>query len=451
MNTKSIIISVLFVIGAMAMSCCSKDTIWEEISYGQEVPSYNNGELPVTVTVHKDRADVTLYKDLTGYMYLDGVLIKKLNKEKKVTLRALTPDTEYHLRITALDGEKVLTKDMTFKTLKSYATVIGWREMDLYGYNEEVVLLVRQMPGGDFLDITCKDQDYSAENFHLRRTDANGKVKWRRQIVAEYASVSVEGNIAAWIYEMAYRVNPETGDVLYKYSRKTDDYLIKGAYACKDGGMVVVGKDIATNQYFFTRLDANGQLIHEKEGDVADELCDVHEMADGSVVAIGRKGEKTIVAITFDAEGNVVGEPSVDSDNRNLDYNFYIKQSIRDKKGNIYFLGHGTVIFGASTLCTIVVKVDVNGKIEWTRTLHHEHEALNSTYIRFIDDEKLCVIYSDKRTYLSFMTTDNELLQDVAFNANYNAVFAWPVNDEYTQFNLYDKYGRIIHIDTEGE
>ena len=98
----------------------------------------------------------------------------------------------------------------------------------------------------------------------------------------------------------------------------------------------------------------------------------------------------------------------------------------------------------------IVVKVDAKGKIEWIRTQHDE-VGVFSTYIRFIGDEKLCVIYAGKRTYLSFITTDNELLQDIAFNANYNALFAWPVNDEYTQFNLYDNYGRIIHIDTEGE
>ena len=94
--------------------------------------------------------------------------------------------------------------------------------------------------------------------------------------------------------------------------------------------------------------------------------------------------------------------------------------------------------------------MDAKGKIEWIRTQHDE-VGVFSTYIRFIGDEKLCVIYAGKRTYLSFITTDNELLQDIAFNANYNAVYAWPVNDEYTQFNLFDKYGRIIHIDTEGE
>ncbi len=451
MNAKSIIITVLTAVGAMVMAGCS--TEWEEISYSEEMPSYSNDELPVKMEVHKDRADVILQKDLTCYINLDGVQIKQTSKNKKITLRALTPDTEYHLSITALDGEKVLTKDMTFKTLKSYATVIGWREMDLYGNNEEVNLLVRQMPGGDFLDITCKELDYSTSNLRLRRTDADGVVKWRISIGVENASVSEEGNIAAWSYDMAYRVNPEIGDVLYKYTRKTDDYLINGAYACKDGGMAVVGKNNTDGKYYFARLDANGQLIHEEEGDFADELNDVHEIADGSVVAMGRKGEKTIVAITFDAEGKVVSTSSDDTEYRNLEHSFYLKQSIRDNKGNIYFLGHGKIYiqeYYNYYECAIVVKVDAKGKIEWIRT-QHDARGVISTYIRFIDDEKMCVIYAGIRTYLSFITTDNELLQDVAFNANYNAVYVWPVNDEYTQFNLYDNYGRIIHIDTEGE
>ena len=400
MNTKSIIISVLTAVGTMVMAGCS--TEWEEISYSEEMPSYSNDELPVEMEVHKDRADVILQKDLTCYINLDGVQIKQTSKNKKITLRALTPDTEYHLSINALDGEKVLTKDITFKTLKSYATVIGWREMDLYGNNEEVNLLVRQMPGGDFLDITCKDLDHSTSNLCLRRTDADSKVKWRCQIGVENASVSEEGNIVAWFYDVAYKVNP---------------------------------------------------VIHEEEGDLADVLYGVHEIADGSVVAMGRKGEKTIVAITFDAEGKVVSTSSDYSEDRDLEYFFHIGQSIRDNKGNIYFLGHGNIYiqeYYNYYKSAIVVKVDAKGKIEWIRTQHDE-VGVFSTYIRFIDDEKLCVIYAGKRTYLSFITTDNELLQDIAFNANYNAVYAWPVNDEYTQFNLFDKYGRIIHIDTEGE
>ena len=116
MNAKSIIITVLSAVGAMVMAGCS--TEWEEISYSEEMPSYSNDELPVEMEVHKDRADVILQKDLTCYINLDGVQIKQTSKNKKITLRALTPDTEYHLSITALDGEKVLTKDITFKTLK---------------------------------------------------------------------------------------------------------------------------------------------------------------------------------------------------------------------------------------------------------------------------------------------------------------------------------------------
>jgi hypothetical protein len=49
------------------------------------------------------------------------------------------------------------------------------------------------------------------------------------------------------------------------------------------------------------------------------------------------------------------------------------------------------------------------------------------------------------------MTTGNEWLQDVTFNDDYAALLAWPLNDALTQFNVFDKYGRILLIDTEGE
>ena len=128
MDTKSIITSALLIAGAIVMTSCSNDTIWEEISYGKDAPSYSKGELPAMLTVYKDRAEVTLFKDLTHYIYLDGVLItevKPRENDKKVVLRALTPSTEYHLFITALDGEKVLIRDVTFTTHPSFATVIG--------------------------------------------------------------------------------------------------------------------------------------------------------------------------------------------------------------------------------------------------------------------------------------------------------------------------------------
>lgn len=455
MKMKSIIASALFMAGLVVMSGCSTDTIWEEVSYGQEVPAYSNGELPAMVTVYKDRAEVKLYKDLTHYIYLDGVFIKEVKQhsnENKVVLRALTPNTEYHLLITALEGENMLTKEETFTTHKSYATVTGWREMDPYGNNEEVVSLVRPMPGGDFLDIAHKYMDFDDDNYRLRRTDAYGQVRWRSNIWVDDASVSEEGDVAAWSYCMAYRVDAETGSVLYTYSRKTNDYLISGACACKDGGMAIVGMNSTESKYYFARLDANGQLIHEEEGDLANELYIVHETADGNMVAMGRKGDYTFVAITFDASGNVIGTSSDYSEYRDLGYLAYFKQAVRDEVGNIYFLGGVEISTKRGYApAAIVVKVDAQGKMAWIRTLSNEYDEFYATSMNFIDNDRLCVIYSGKSTHVALMTTENDLLQDTSLNANYNAVYGGPVNDEITQFVLFDTYGRIIYIDTEGD
>ena len=41
--------------------------------------------------------------------------------------------------------------------------------------------------------------------------------------------------------------------------------------------------------------------------------------------------------------------------------------------------------------------------------------------------------------------------KEVTFNDDYAALYAWPVNDEFTQFGIFDKYGRILLIDTEGK
>ena len=459
MKTKSIIISVLFVVLAMAMNSCSKNTIWEEVTYGQEEPSYDKGELPVMVVVHTDRVELTLYKNLTHYIYLDGVLVKTLGDEKKVTLRALTPNTQYHLEITAFDGVKVLKKEQTFTTPKSYASVIGWREMDLYGNNEEEISFIRTLPGGDFLDFTHRYYHYSDEDYRLRRTDANGQVKWRANVVAYQEGVSEEGNIAVASYQTAWRVDAETGAVVYKYGTGLKEGYINGVFPCKDGGMAIVGRSETPWNFYFARIDANGQLIHQEEGDLADELFAVHEMADGSVVAMGKKGNETMVAITFDAEGKVVDTSTDSSEDRDLGYAYGFVQSVRDKNGNTYFLGNYELWTGVYYPVSMIVKVNAKGKIEWIHTLHDENTEYNPIGLYLIDDDKLCLLYTgdtgyythNTQTHMAFMTTGTEWLQDVTFNDDYAALYAWPVNEKYTQFNILDRYGRILHIDIEGE
>lgn len=459
MKTRTIIISVLFVILLMAMNSCSTNTIWEEVTYGQEEPSYSYGELPAMVQVHTDRVDITLYKNLTHYIYLDGVLVKTLDNEKKITLRALTPNTEYHLSITAMDGVKVLKKEQTFTTLKSYASIIGWREMDLYGNNEEEISYVRQLPGGDFLDFTHRYYYYSDEDYRLRRTDADGRVKWRSNIAAIYASVSEEGAIAAASQYTVWRVDAETGAVVYEYQTGFKEGYINDVYPCKDGGMVIVGRSDTPGNFYFARLDANGQLINQVEDDLTDALYAVHEMADGSVVAMGKKGNETMVAITFDAEGKIVDTSTNTSEDRDLGYRYGFVQSVRDKNGNTYFLGNYELWTGTYYPVSMIVKVDAQGKIEWMHTMHDESTEYYPTSLYLIDDDKLCLLYTgdtgyythNSKTHMALMTTDNEWLQDITFNDDYAVLYAWPANEQYTQFIFFDKYGRILLLDTEGE
>ena len=457
MKTRPVIISFLFVAAALVTAGCSKDTIWEEVTYGQEEPSYSYGELPAMVQPHTDRVEIKLYKDLTHYIYLNGVLVKTIAKEK-VTLRALTPGTEYHLLITAFDGVKARKRETTFTTPKSYATVIGWREMDLYGNNEEEISYVRQLPGGDFLDFTHRYYYYSDEDYRLRRTDADGRVKWRSNIAATEASVSEEGNVAAWS-QTVYKVNPETGDVLYRYTPKQKEAFITAAYACKDGGMAIVGRGETPGTYYFARLDADGQLISEESSDLVDRLDIVHETADGQVVALGRKGDETLVAVTFDAQGKVVGTSSDQSEDRDFGYDLDFIQSVRDNQGNTYFLGHYEMSAGVYYPCSMIVKVDAQGQIEWMHTMHDENTEYYPTHFYLTHDDKLCVLYTgdtgyytrNSKTHVALMTTGNEWLQDVTFNDDYAALYAWPVNDAFTQFIFFDRYGRILYIDTEGE
>ena len=170
------------------------------------------------------------------------------------------------------------------------------------------------------------------------------------------------------------------------------------------------------------------------------------------MVAMGRKGDYTFMAITFDASGNVIGTSSDYSEYRDLGYLAYFKQAVRDEVGNIYFLGGVEISTKRGYApAAIVVKVDAQGEMAWIRTLSNEYDEFYATSMNFIDNDRLCVLYAGKNTHVALMTTENDLLQDTSLNANYNAVYGGPVNDENTQFVLFDTYGKIIYIDTEGE
>ena len=92
-------------------------------------------------------------------------------------------------------------------------------------------------------------------------------------------------------------------------------------------------------------------------------------------------------------------------------------------------------------------------------TMHDESTEYYPSDFYFIDDDKLFVIYTgdtgyysrNSKTHVALVTTDNKWLQDVTFNDDYAALYAWPLNEQYTQFIFFDKYGRILLLDTEGE
>lgn len=455
MNMKSIITTALLVVALAMTTSCSTETILEEATYGQQEPSYVNGELPANVSIYRNRAEIKLYKPVMHYVYLDGALItqkKPTEDDDVVVLRALTPNTEYHLYITALDGEKVLTKDMTFTTTKPYATLVDAFDLNYYDGEEELGF-VHQMPGGDFLIQTHKQSEWDDLDYRISRIDADGHVKWRSNIPYINAHVSEDGEIAAWTYNKVCRLNPESGSVMYEYSSKLNNGLFNSACVCNDGGMAIVGRGNTGSKCYFARLDANGQLIHEAESEQADELFAVHPTADGHLVAIGRRSLETFVTITFDAEGNVVGESTDYEENRDLGYRGYMKNSLRDNQGNIYFLGGSEVNTERGYEAAVdVIKVDAQGKIAWTRTLVYEYDEYYSTYMNFTDDDKLCVLYhGDSANRLALLTTENELLHDITLNGNYGAVNGWMANEAFTQFYLIDKYGRFIFINTKGE
>lgn len=166
-----------------------------------------------------------------------------------------------------------------------------------------------------------------------------------------------------------------------------------------------------------------------------------------------------MVAITIDAEGKIVGTSIDSSEDRDLDYAYGFVQSVRDKNGNTYFLGNYELWTGTYYPVSMIVKVDAQGKIEWVHTMHDENNDYSPVSFYFLDDDKICVLYigssgyytTIQKAHVAIITPENEWLQEVTINDDYAALYARPLNDALTQFYFFDKYGRILLIDTEGE
>ena len=441
---------MLTVVTSVVFTGCS--TEWEEMDVCNEQISYTKGELPCEISVGMDQVTIYFHERRTGSIILNGNYIGDFKDVSEYTIRNLKPNGVYMVQINCMNDGNVLSKTIEFTTIIPFVTQIGMHELDPFNYDEKELDVVYPYPAGGFVDDTYN---------YVRRIDADGHVMWRTAMQVIDLAVSDEGGIAVLTNgDYASRITPETGNVLYKCHPTDKDISVESVYPCRNGGMVLVGQKWIHHSefegpneeyYYFGLFDANGNVIHEDLGNEATDLYKVIEKKGGGFVAIGKKGGQTIAFVTFDAKGNKVSSDSEYSEYRDLNYTFNVQEVKRDKDGSMYFLVNEEIERAPSYCRALVVKVDYNGKIVWTRPLvGNMGSCVNTMYI--LEDNRLCVVYGQDNsqsyhTVIVTMTKDNEILRGDNLGVAIPPISMFPLNDECTEFKFYDGAGRILHVD----
>lgn len=454
---KNIISLMLAVVMSVMLIGCSAE--WDELMVSDNHVSYNKGELPCQISVGVNQATVSFNDFKTGMIFLNGKYLDDFKDQWQYTICNLKSNEKYTILVTCMVGEEVLSKTFEITTNVPFITQIGWHELDIYNYEEKELDAICPYPGGGFVDDTYVS---------VRRLDANGNVMWRTEMNVSDFAVSDEGGIAVlgWASDdFVSRIEPETGKVLYECRPTDKEIMVKGVYPCRDGGVVLVGRkiiihddaDVPNEEYYYLGLfDAKGKAIHEELGSEATCLYKIVEKVGGGFIAMGMKGEHAIALITFDSKGKKVSAVSEYSEYRASDFaDFDVHEAKRDKDGYMYFLINENIYYNYYYTRSLVVKVNPNGKIVWTRPLVGDMSSCaNTMYI--LDDNRLCVAYGQDNwvhfnTVIVTMTKDNEILRGDNLGVEIPPVAMFPLNDECTEFRFYDQYGRILHVNLEAQ
>ena len=456
---KKIILFILTAVASVVLIACS--TEWEELKVNNEQISYNDGELPCKISVGVDQATISFDKPRSGVIFLNGKFLAEFKDLYHYIIWNLTPNEKYTIQVNCMDGNNALSKTLEITTNVPFVTQIGWYELDPYNYEEKQLGHIFSYPKGGFVDDTYKS---------VRRLDADGNVMWRTELWVSELMVSDEGGIATLSYGGYYnqnpysngyatRIEPETGKVLYECHPTNKEIVVNGIYPCSNGGMVLVGHKRILHYdnspvelyYYFGLFDANGKAVHEELGREATSLYKVIEKTGGGFIAMGQKGAQTIVLITFDANGKKVSSDSEYLQYRDLNYWFNIRDVKKDKDGSVYFFIDEQIIRLYCYFHALVVKVNPDGKIVWTRPLAMDGGSVVAYTMYILENNRLCVVFGENHglqynTVIVTMTKDNEILRGDNLGISIPPMVMFPLNKECTEFKFYESYGQILHV-----
>lgn len=440
---------------AIITSC---STEWEEAALDNTEICYSKYELPCTIAVGHDQATINFGESKSGSIFINDIHLDDFKDVWEYKIYDLKPNEPYKIHVQSFSNNVMHSKTFDITTLPTYISQIGWHLLDPHNYGETELESLYPYPDGDIIDGA-----YTT----VRRFDADGNLKWRTSLDdTGTIKVADDGGIAVDCHKYACRINPETGDILYKCSPTDKKVVINDVYPCSNGGMVIVGYKWfvsdevnvpSEGRYYFGLFDAHGNVVNEEIDTLATDLLKVIETTDGNYIAMGQKGGQTIALITFSANGKAINSDTDYLECRDLDYIYNIQDAKKDKEGNVYFLATEEIGVAPSYYRALVVKVNAKGDIVWTRPLiGTECYESSGNLLQILDDNNICVVYTEGlyrscNTIVVLITADNELVQGTNLGVNVSPINIFPLNKECTEFKIYNSNGGILYIDFKGK
>jgi len=157
-----------------------------------------------------------------------------------------------------------------------------------------------------------------------------------------------------------------------------------------DGGYAIAGSTISFGagweDVYVVKLDANGNLQWTKTigGPVGDWGHSIIQTSDGGYAITGYTesfgaGEKDIYVVKLDANGNLQWTKTIGGENDDKGYSL-----IQTSDGGYAIAGY-TSSFGAGRDDIYVVKLDAKGNLQWTKTIGREYRDRGSSLIQTSD------------------------------------------------------------------
>ncbi len=290
--------------------------------------------------------------------------------------------------ITALLGTVVnLCAAAPVKKVKKEAYVDVWQK--IYGGKEDDVAygIVALENGESAIVGTCKSYGAQRSDVCVTRMSANGEMKWRlwlggkKKDEGRAIARTADGNIVvlgrtksfskAYAYDLYVAKISLDGKKLWETTLGGDrDEYAGGIAGTDDGGILLVG---ATESYgardkdiYIARLDANGKLLHAHTvgGEKADAATALTRTRDGKMVLVGYRemeysGDSDFLIMQMDQNGKVRWTKTFGETHEDM-----LNGVTPTIDNGIVAIG-STRSYGSSQSDLTVMKIDAKGKTIW--------------------------------------------------------------------------------------